>query len=147
MSYAKLVYLKIRYMLLKEMLLCIVNYRLIFQMCTIDEFHVHTVLNQNVGLLRLFPGITSNLVKAFLQPPIQGVVLQSYGMGNIPSNRKDIIEEFHKATKRNVIIVNITQCTTGRVTDTYEAAQLLKKAGIVCSYNSNSCSFNSDKSY
>jgi len=94
-----------------------------------EKFYVHASLNQNVGLLRLFPSIRSDLVKVFLQPPIEGVVLQSYGTGNVPTNRDDIIEEFRAATKRGVIIVNITQCSTGYVSDAYEAGKLLQKAG------------------
>lgn len=108
------------------------DYRSIFRPCALEKLKVHKSLNRNVGLLRLFPGITSELVKAFLQPPIQGVVLQSYGMGNIPTNRQDLIEELRAASKRGVIIVNITQCATGSVSNTYLAGKLLDEAGIVC---------------
>lgn len=90
---------------------------------------VHSKLNRNVCFLRLFPGITADLVKGFLQSPIEGVVLQTYGSGNIPSNREDIFAEFREATRRGIIIVNITQCTTGRVSNTYKAGALLKEAG------------------
>lgn len=96
-----------------------------------EKFYVHASLNRNVGLLRLFPSITSDLVKVFLQPPIEGVVLQSYGAGNVPTNRDDIIEELRVATKRDVIIVNTTQCATGCVSDTYEAGKLLQNNGTI----------------
>ncbi|XP_011861539.1 PREDICTED: L-asparaginase isoform X2 [Vollenhovia emeryi] len=108
-----------------------VDYRSIFRPCTMEKFYVHASLNRNVGLLRLFPSITSDLVKVFLQPPIEGVVLQSYGVGNVPTNRDDIIEELHAATKRGVVVVNITQCATGCVSDAYEAGKLLQKAGVI----------------
>lgn len=108
-----------------------VEYSSFFRPCTLQKFEVHTSLNENVGLLRLFPGITHELVRAFLQPPILGVVLQSYGSGNIPTNRKDIIDALHEATTRGVIIVNITQCMTGSVSDMYEAGRLLRKTGTV----------------
>ena len=106
-----------------------VDYKSIFRSCSIEKFHVHTILNRNVGSLRLFPSITTDLIRAFLQPPIEGVVLQSYGAGNIPGNRKDIIEEFKKATNRGVIIVNITQCAKGSVNNLYETGHLLLEAG------------------
>ncbi|XP_012522574.2 L-asparaginase 1 [Monomorium pharaonis] len=112
-----------------------VDYRSIFRPCRMEKFYVHASLNRNVGLLRLFPSITSELVKVFLQPPIEGVVLQSYGMGNVPTNRDDIFEELQKATKRGVIIVNITQCTTGCVSDAYEAGKLLQKAGVISGFD------------
>lgn len=92
---------------------------------------MHAALNRNVGLLRIFPSITTALVKAFLQPPIEGVVLQSYGMGNMPLNREDLIKELCEATKRGIIIVNITQCSTGCVSNAYEPGKALEEAGTV----------------
>ncbi|XP_024882145.1 uncharacterized protein LOC112461216 [Temnothorax curvispinosus] len=112
-----------------------VDYRSIFRPCTMEKFYVHASLNRNVGLLRLFPSITSDLVKVFLQPPMEGVILQSYGTGNIPTNRDDIIEEFRAATRRGVIIVNITQCASGCVSDAYEAGKLLQKAGVISGFD------------
>ncbi|XP_012226364.2 L-asparaginase 1 [Linepithema humile] len=112
-----------------------VDYRSIFRPCTLEKFYVHASLNRNVGLLRLFPSITSDLVKVFLQSPIEGVVLQSYGTGNIPTNREDIIEEFRAAAKRGVIIVNITQCANGCVSDAYEAGKLLQNAGVISGFD------------
>lgn len=70
-------------------------------------------------------------MRAFLQPPIQGVVLQTYGAGNAPSNRKDILNEFRQATERGVLIVNITQCTNGKVDPSYETGNALVQAGVI----------------
>lgn len=86
-------------------------------------------MNRNVGLLRIFPSITTDLVRAFVQPPIEGVILQTYGAGNIPGNRDDILKVFRDATKRGVIIVNTTQCSKDGVTDLYEAGKVLSDAG------------------
>ncbi|XP_076751974.1 L-asparaginase 1 [Xylocopa sonorina] len=108
-----------------------VDYRAIFRPCTLDKFYVHASLNRNVGLLRIFPSITTDLIKAFLQPPIEGVVLQSYGAGNVPVYREDVIEELSAATKRGVIIVNITQCSTGSVSNAYKSGKLLEDAGVI----------------
>ncbi|XP_012275833.1 L-asparaginase [Orussus abietinus] len=112
-----------------------VDYRSIFRPCTLEKFHVHTSLNRNVGLLRLFPVITSYLVKAFLQPPIEGVVLQCYGAGNVPENREDIIAELRTAIKRGVIIVNITQCTQGGVSNIYETGKILSDIGVISGFD------------
>lgn len=108
-----------------------IDYRLIHRPCCIDKFDVHCKLNENVGVLRLFPSISTATIKAFLQPPMQGVVLQTFGSGNIPSNRKDLLEELRKANERGVIIVNCTQCTSGSVSDIYEAGLVLNGAGVI----------------
>nr|CAD7446212.1 unnamed protein product [Timema bartmani] len=59
-------------------------------------------------------------VRAFLQPPIQGVVLQTYGSGNVPSNRKGLLDAFRDAIRRGVVIINCTQCHHGGVAPLYE---------------------------
>lgn len=63
-------------------------------------------------------------IKAFLAPPIRGVVIQSFGIGNIPSKRLDLIELLKDAVKRGVIVVNITQCSQGTVNSTYETGKV-----------------------
>ena len=63
-------------------------------------------------------------VNAFLQPPMKGVVIQSYGAGNGPDARKDLLKIFRKATDRGMIIVNITQCNQGMVSTAYATGQV-----------------------
>lgn len=67
-------------------------------------------MNANVASLRLFPGITESTIRTFLAPPIQGVVLETYGAGNAPSTRADLIAALREANERGVVIVNCTQC-------------------------------------
>ena len=52
-----------------------------------EKFCVHPTLNRHVGILRLFPSISTELVLNYLKPPMAGVILQTYGMGNAPDNR------------------------------------------------------------
>ena len=76
-------------------------------------------------LLRLFPSIRTETVAHFLEPPIEGVVLQCYGAGNMPSNRADIMKLLQKAVERGVLIVTVTQCTHGSVSGLYETGGYL----------------------
>ena len=48
----------------------------------IEKFTVHTSLNRNVVVLRIFPSMRKETVEHFFQPPIEGVILQCYGAGN-----------------------------------------------------------------
>lgn len=52
---------------------------------------------------------------------MQGVVLQTYGAGNVPDTKSNsyLFEELKVACERGVIIVNCTQCSSGVVTDLY----------------------------
>lgn len=56
-----------------------VDYRTIFRPCTVDKFKVHGKLDENVGILRIFPNILASSAKAFLSE-LKGVVLQSFGV-------------------------------------------------------------------
>ena len=103
---------------------------LLFDRSSEGPLDVHTNLNRNVSLLRLFPGITYLTMRQFLEPPIQGVVFQTYGAGNLPTNRPDLIEELRRASERGVLIVNCTQCAKGCVQYAYECATALQKIGI-----------------
>ncbi|XP_043999779.1 60 kDa lysophospholipase isoform X1 [Gambusia affinis] len=108
-----------------------INWDTVWRANTTAKFQVRTELNRNVGLLRLFPGITALTVKAFLQPPMQGVVLETYGSGNAPDNRPDLLEELSKATDSGVIIVNCTQCLRGTVSASYATGRVLMDAGLL----------------
>ncbi|XP_063831235.1 L-asparaginase 1-like [Ostrinia nubilalis] len=112
------------------------NKKAIFKPKVIEKCRLHAKMSKNVGLLRIFPSISSSVIKAFCQPPIEGVVLESYGAGNIPSNRQDIFDEICKAVQRGVIVVNITQCSTGAVASPiYETGRLLARCGVVSGYD------------
>jgi lysophospholipase len=81
----------------------------VFRPKTISKFRAHKTLNRNVATLRVFPGILTETVRAFLGAPIQGVVLETYGSGNAPNNRPELLQAIKEATDRGVIIVNCTQ--------------------------------------
>lgn len=88
-------------------------------------------MNPNVATLRLFPGITESTIRAFLAPPIQGIVLETYGAGNAPSTRQDLIAALEDANARGVVIINCTQCKKGLVTDVYATGKVLSKVGVI----------------
>ena len=62
--------------------------------------------------------------------PIRGVVLETFGAGNAPQ-RADIADALKDACDRGVIIVAISQCTKGSVSDAYESGRVLLQLGIV----------------
>ena len=55
---------------------------------------------------------------------MEGIVLETYGSGNFISNRKDLIVEIKNAVKRGLIVVNCTQCYTGKVQSYYATGQV-----------------------
>lgn len=59
-----------------------------------------------------------------LQQPLEGLVLQCYGAGNMPSNQKELIDVLKEAVENGVLIVNITQCSQGAVSFSYESGKV-----------------------
>lgn len=93
---------------------------------------VHPVRDVTVAALRLFPGIRGELLRNVLQPPVQGVVLETYGAGNAPTRDVGLLEAVREATTRGVVVVNCTQCLHGRVDMRgYATGAALLEAGVV----------------
>ncbi len=97
---------------------------------------LRTKIDQNVAILKLFPGISEQTVKAILNiPNLRGVVLETYGAGNAPSATW-LREALHTAVERGIIIVNKTQCNTGFVEmGQYETSLNLVSAGVISGHD------------
>ncbi|KAJ1908935.1 hypothetical protein IWQ60_011448 [Tieghemiomyces parasiticus] len=108
-----------------------VNWSDVLRPTALTRFRAHKNMNPNVATLRLFPGITAAAIRAFLRPPLVGVVLETYGAGNAPNTREDFIRELRLASARGVVIVNCTQCTKGLVSDLYATSKHLAEAQVV----------------
>ncbi|HXG59152.1 MAG TPA: asparaginase [Thermoanaerobaculia bacterium] len=89
-----------------------------------------------VSALRLFPGISPELVRNVLRPPLQGLVLEAYGVGNGPDQDEEFLAALAEASARGVVIVDCTQCLEGTVDLTeYEAGSALARAGVISGYD------------
>lgn len=90
----------------------------------------------HVAILKLFPGITREVVHSVLSADgLRGVVLETYGAGNAPSV-KWLYEELQESVQKGLIIVNKTQCNTGSVEmGMYETSINLLKAGVLSGYD------------
>lgn len=79
------------------------------------SFSVSDRMDTNVALLKIFPGINVNVVKAILNTPgLRGVVLETFGSGNAPTT-KWFLDALHEAIQKGILIVNVTQCLAGSV--------------------------------
>ena len=94
--------------------------------------HPHYVFDTNVVILTIFPGIQENIVKTVLNTPgLRAVVLKTYGSGNAPQ-KPWFIQLLKEATQRGIVIVNISQCSTGMVEMArYETGLHLLDAGVI----------------
>jgi L-asparaginase len=93
---------------------------------------VHSELNLNVAILKLFPGITKQVVEAILEiKGLRAIVLETFGAGNAPTD-KWFVKALEKAIKNGLIVLNVTQCDAGRVEQgRYETSSELARIGVV----------------
>ncbi|VDM17239.1 unnamed protein product [Hydatigera taeniaeformis] len=96
------------------------------------RLRVQSNLCPNVAILRLFPSIPISTVRSFFQPPMQGVILETYGTGNVPSNNTELIEALKEAhDEHNIVLLNVTQCWKGTVANVYATGAILSSVGAV----------------
>ena len=101
-----------------------------------NTLQVYELKQVSVGALPLWPGIPAQVVRNFLQPPLKGLVLRAYGVGNGPTNNPDFVAALEEATARGVVIVDCTQCLRGSVhLGDYATGSALAKAGVIGGYD------------
>ena len=97
---------------------------------------VHTQLENDIAVLKLFPGISKKITLAILNTPgIKAVIIETFGAGNA-STEEWFINALKKAIDNGIIIYNVTQCAEGKVIQgMYETSSQLKKIGVVSGYD------------
>jgi len=100
------------------------------------KLKVHTSLDNNVGLLKMFPGINKQLVNSVLNTSgMKALVLETFGSGNA-CTEDWFIDSLKKAIDSGLIILNVTQCMTGSVDqEKYETGTALKNIGVLSGYD------------
>ncbi|MFV8226406.1 asparaginase [Christiangramia aquimixticola] len=109
-----------------------VNYKALWKPNRKQKTKLHTGFNNDVLILKMFPGITESTVEHILSKPgLKGVVLETYGSGNAP-NAPWFLDILREKIRNGLSIVNVTQCVAGSVTmGQYETSVGLQRIGIV----------------
>ena len=86
----------------------------------------------DIVIIKLFPGISMGVIESMLNiKGIKGVILETYGAGNAPSN-KEFVRLISDAISKGIYIINVTQCVGGSVLPGhYETSSQLKKIGVI----------------
>ena len=97
-----------------------------------DPLVVRKQFDTRVAVLKLFPGIGPDVVNAILNTKgLQGVVVETYGSGNAPTGQW-FIDALDQAIRRDIIILNVTQCKAGAVKmRQYAASCDMDRIGVV----------------
>jgi L-asparaginase len=85
-----------------------------------------------VAALRLFPGISAEVVRNVTRPPLRGLILEAYGAGNAPDRDPELLSAIADAVGAGIVVVDCTQCLRGSVElDLYATGAALARAGVV----------------
>jgi L-asparaginase len=96
------------------------------------ELKIFTAFNNQVALLKIFPGFSANVYKNLFDiQQVKGIIMETFGAGNAPSN-----DEFRELVSNYIqnggIILNITQCNSGSVQQgKYATSSFFDKIGVI----------------
>lgn len=96
-----------------------------------NELQYYRNFNEQVFVLKIFPGMCRTIVESLLSmQSLAGVVLETYGSGNAPTFpwfRKAL----EKAVSTGVKILNVSQCNGGVMQGRYKTSKWLEEIGVM----------------
>ena len=97
-----------------------------------DKLVFRKIEPHNILLIKLFPGMTESVLSYLLETPdLKGIILETYGSGNAPTEEW-FLNLLHKTLKKGIPIIDITQCFAGSVVlGKYETSMELLKMGLI----------------
>ncbi|MDR0805806.1 MAG: asparaginase [Enterobacteriaceae bacterium] len=98
-------------------------------------FQIHPISPQPIGVVTIYPGISADIIRNFLQQPVKALILRSYGVGNAPQHPA-LLKELRDAAARDIIVINLTQCLSGSVNmNGYATGNALAHAGVISGFD------------
>lgn len=99
-------------------------------------FKAYKKLNENVALIKIYPGLKEEYFRAMLSMNgLKGVVLETFGSGNAPTEDW-FIDALKQAIEKGIIIYNVTQCKAGAVVmGHYETSAHLAEIGVISGHD------------
>lgn len=96
------------------------------------KLKVHSSLDSNIAILKMFPGITQNVIEAILNAKnVKAIILETFGSGNA-STQKWFIDALKRAIDKGIVVLNVTQCNAGKVEQgKYATSAAFKKIGVI----------------
>ncbi len=100
-----------------------------------EELIVHKNLVNDVGVLKLYPGISPKVVETIVNSDVRGIVMETFGAGNTTTDQW-FIDLLKGAIDSGKVIVDISQCKVGTVElGRYETSKALKDIGVANGYD------------
>jgi L-asparaginase len=89
-----------------------------------------------VGLLKVYPGISEQMIIAAADAHPRGLVLELYGSGTAPALNRPVRRALETVTRRKTPMVGVSQCLHGEISPAcYASSHLLRDAGVVSGHD------------
>jgi L-asparaginase len=100
------------------------------------EFRVRAFRQIPIGVIKVFPGIQFDLFAPIMTEQLKGIVIETFGAGNIPGNGRALLPIIKKAFANGTVVTVCSQCPEGTVAlGAYATSSALKEAGAVSGYD------------
>ena len=95
-----------------------------------------TKFDNHIAILKLFPGMNRAFIDSILGiKGLRAVILETFGSGNAPAEEW-FVKRIRKAVENGILVLDVTQCSSGSVElGRYEASRLLSEAGVISGYD------------
>jgi L-asparaginase len=112
------------------------NHSALFRPAAALPLKVYEQMDSHICIIKLFPGIDRNYLASVLNiSGLKGVVLETYGSGNGPTDDW-FIDCLKDAIDRGIIIYNVSQCIGGTVNPSqYLTSKRLNDIGVLSGGN------------
>ncbi len=101
-----------------------------------DKLRLQLLENIPIGVIKVFPGIQFSLFESIMTDRLKGIVIETFGNGNIPGDGNALLPIIKKAFSNGTVVAVCSQCPQGTVRlGTYETSSALKNAGAVSGYD------------
>jgi L-asparaginase len=103
---------------------------------SISKQHTNTltlsrITPQPIGVVHLYPGISTELIENVIKQPVKALIIKSYGVGNAPQDQA-LLKCLKQAHDSGIILLNISQCIKGRVNmEGYATGTSLSQCGVI----------------
>ena len=104
-----------------------------------EEYEKRTELDENVGFLKVRPGLNPEEIQFYINQDYDGVVIEGTGLGHMPISAFDEKTEHHEEIQKKLeeltedaVVVMSSNCIHGRVDmDVYDNQVKVKKRGVI----------------
>jgi glutamyl-tRNA(Gln) amidotransferase subunit D len=93
-----------------------------------NEIEIYDTLEEDVALIKSYPGISGNIIDYYVDKGFKGLVLEGTGLGHCP---EELIPSLQRANDNEIPVVMTSQCLYGRVNmNVYSTGRKLLDSGV-----------------